>query len=137
MELHEFDIQMARLSSTFGKTAYPDERRKMIWREVSSLSSGAFSNIIERLISESRQAPLLPEIRELAAGYRVKQTKYAQNNGGYSCSICGGGGSLIARRKDDKSPWAFKCSCTAGRNDVRRFPPWQESFRETYEVTNA
>lgn len=62
-----FQQGMSRLSSTFGKQAYSVERTSLIWREMNTLPDGAWIKIVDELIGTHRQAPLLPEIRELAA----------------------------------------------------------------------
>jgi hypothetical protein len=63
MNMAEFDTQISRLKNTFGDRAYPDERLKLIWREVREFSSGWFEKLVDRLICDSRLPPLLPEFR--------------------------------------------------------------------------
>lgn len=64
MEMREFDSGMNRLCDVFGDKAYPDERKKIIWREVKDLSGKWFNQTIDKLIGDSRYAPLMTEFRE-------------------------------------------------------------------------
>lgn len=59
-----FQTQVNRLVSTYGETHYKIERIEIIWREVKDLSDSWFSKTIDKLIGESRFAPLMPEFRE-------------------------------------------------------------------------
>jgi hypothetical protein len=130
MTSQEFQIEMGRLVSTFGKQHYPEERVKLIWREVGNLTGNAFANMVEGLISECRQAPLIPEIREKAAKVRErawseqKKTADVISINKNLCAHCGGAGSFPARNKADRSAFAFKCNCSFGKNDMRPFPVW-------------
>src|SRR3954462_10986965 len=72
MNLQEFDSQVNRLRDTFGDRSYPDERVKIIWREVQSLGRAWFERTIDRLIGEFRKAPMLPDIRFLIAEERER-----------------------------------------------------------------
>jgi len=66
----EFQVQVGRLSETFGKNAYGSERIALIWKEVSLLSNETFIRIVDRFVGELRQAPLLPDFREAASKER-------------------------------------------------------------------
>lgn len=129
-----FQGQIQRLSNVFGG-AYKTERTQLIWNEMGNLPDDAFKRIVDRLISECRQAPLLPEFRDQAAVEREKIWSRQKAMGSVmsnlhefaKCSTCHGSGSVLVRRKDDHSPWAFKCGCPAGRNNPRNFPLYQPS----------
>lgn len=59
----QFAAQMARLSETFGKAAYGNERVRLIWKEVRDLPDPWFQKQVDDWIGGLRTAPLLPEIR--------------------------------------------------------------------------
>lgn len=59
---------------------YKPERLTVIWREVGSLSHEAFGRIVDRLIGESRFAPMLPEFREAASIEREKENSAAKKD---------------------------------------------------------
>lgn len=63
----EYQTQLNRLAATFGPAAYQGERMELIWQEVGTLPVEAFKRIVNTLIGECRNAPLLPEIRKEAA----------------------------------------------------------------------
>jgi hypothetical protein len=69
---HEFDQQVNRLKDCFGDRNYSDERMKVIWKEVGTLSSYWLSSVIDQFIGECRQAPLMPEFREQIAKERER-----------------------------------------------------------------
>jgi len=133
MTAEHFQSQIQRLSNVFGG-AYKTERTQLIWREMQNLPEDSFSRIVDRLIAECRQAPLLPEFREFAAAEREKLWAKRKSNVvnlpsrvSASCSTCKDTGTILARRKDDCTPWAFKCVCGVGRNNPRAFPEWLPS----------
>ena len=133
MTAEHFQAQIQRLSNVFGG-AYKTERTQLIWKEMGNLPEDSFSRIVDRLIAECRQAPLLPEFREFAASEREKLwTKRKANVVSFPlrenarCSTCHDTGTVLARRKDDFTPWAFKCVCGNGRNNPRAFHEWQPS----------
>ena len=70
MTREEFVKQMNRLASVFGANPYPEERRNLIWNEMNTLSVAAFTRMVSEMIGNQRQAPLLPEFRELAGRER-------------------------------------------------------------------
>lgn len=141
MNREDFVPQMNRLMTTFGKAHYPSERLDLIWKEVGSLESADFNRIVDYLISELRQAPLLPEIREQAARARErawnrqKKERFAPVVPIRSvCSRCYDSGVVLARLKTDRSAFAFKCSCSNGRADRRNYPVWTVSDEEMFEA---
>lgn len=72
MNPQHFKIQVTRLLNTFGKAAYPDERVNLMWRELSGLPDESWTRMVDTLIADHRFAPLMPEIRDLAAIEREK-----------------------------------------------------------------
>lgn len=75
MTQQEFQTQVMRLIETFGKQAYGTERVALIWREVRDFSGQWWSRAVDQFIGDCRQAPLLKEIRELAAMERERITQ--------------------------------------------------------------
>jgi Fe-S cluster biosynthesis and repair protein YggX len=86
---NEFQTQMNRMIETWGKPAYSTERCSLIWREVGHFSAEWWKAAVDRMIGEHRQAPLLPEIRKVAAeerervSYREKAKHTAEAEQGY------------------------------------------------------
>jgi hypothetical protein len=72
MKWEEFTRQMERLIANYGKTAYSDERIKLIWKEVNELDARRFETVVDRFIGEFRQPPLMHEFREELSHYREK-----------------------------------------------------------------
>lgn len=64
MNLNEFEKQMNRLTGTFGKAAYSEERVKLIWAAVRYSEPGWWASAVDELIGSSRTPPLMPEIRD-------------------------------------------------------------------------
>lgn len=58
MRLEEFNVQMNRLVSQFGKPNYGRERVALIWKSVSDFSAEWFSKTVDNLLGGSRYAPL-------------------------------------------------------------------------------
>jgi hypothetical protein len=72
----EFDTQMARLASTYGPRAYPDERKSILWKEFQSMAPKVFERIVDKLIGENSMPPMLPKFREAAAVAREKNAAF-------------------------------------------------------------
>lgn len=68
----QFQFQMNRLITQFGKSSYSTERIKLICREVRGLSALWFEKLVDQFIGECRHAPLLPEFREEIAKERER-----------------------------------------------------------------
>jgi hypothetical protein len=62
MKDHDFQRQIARIESQFGK--FGTERARLLWREVKEFSAEWMEQTIDRLLSESRQIPLPSDFRE-------------------------------------------------------------------------
>lgn len=71
MTQQHFQIQMNRLSRVFAN-AYNEERTKLLWRELESLSDQWFTRVVDKFIGECRYAPLMPEFREEASKERER-----------------------------------------------------------------
>lgn len=56
--------QFNRLASVFGANHYHEERRTLIWREVQSFDGEWLRRLVDELIANERQAPLMPQFRE-------------------------------------------------------------------------
>jgi len=136
MKAAEFETQIQRLVSTYGKAQYSEERVKIIWREVQSLSEADFSNIIEKMISECRQAPLIQEIKDYSAQAKIVQFNKKSNHtlsGQGGCSTCKGTGTVLVRRLDDLTPWAFRCDCEAAKLRNFKYPQWANAHKSAYK----
>lgn len=63
----EFDLQMNRITGTFGDgKIYGRERIAAIWRAVSDLTQSSFSRIVDNFIASARYAPLPKDFQEAA-----------------------------------------------------------------------
>src|SRR6185503_561753 len=107
-----------------------------------NLSVQSFQRIVNKLIGECRQAPMIQEFREAASPERERIHSERKKQNVYSftdrqlagCSNCHDSGSVLARHKVDKSPWAFKCVCSHGRNEVRNYPTWESGYLKEFEI---
>lgn len=69
---NEFSKQMVRLVNTYGKQAYPDERVKLLRRELGNMTGQEFELVVDQLISENDRPPMMPKIREAIAAVRER-----------------------------------------------------------------
>lgn len=112
-----FMRQVDRLTSTFGKNAYGEERVLLIWREIKDLSDNWAEATVDKLIGEHRYAPLLPEFREEISKererlWRVEKKQHAKEAKQFYSSyqaddiktICAG---IVKRVKGDMSDGDF------------------------------
>lgn len=143
MTPQHFQAEINRMASVFTPAAFAKERRDLIWKECGNLSDDVFTRIVNRLIGECRQAPLVPDFREAAAYERERiweaqkviplRTPEGEN---WRCGICRGSGAVLARRKGAPmaGPYAFKCGCSIGSRDMRALPRWDSNLLNAYEV---
>lgn len=139
----EFQTEINRLASVFGG-AYKTERAALIWHEMQNLSADSFKRIVDKLIGECRQAPMIQEFREAASPERERMHSIRKSQRAAemmskivayaSCSNCHDTGAVLARHKVDKSPWAFRCGCSHGRNEPRNYPKWESGYLKDFEV---
>jgi hypothetical protein len=67
----EFDVQMNRVTQTFGEgKVYNRERLALIWKAVNDLSAPSFSRIVDNFIASARYAPLPKDFQESAYAER-------------------------------------------------------------------
>lgn len=184
MTQQEFQTQATRLINCFGKIAFNEERLRLVWLDVQFLDAEWFTAVVDRMIGECRQAPLLPEFRaEIAKErerlWRLENEKHAKeaarfmrgsfpaedirticqgiirringdlDDNGFTalqkalknsttgagfgeCGLCRDSGLVMPTNRESGTTFAFRCSCTKGRNDPRRFPIWSPAMREEY-----
>lgn len=138
----EFAAQMTRLVANFGKSAYSDERARLIWRAVEPLSAAWWTKTVDDFIAYARQAPLMDQIRERVAeereriwGAHKKQApKLWEPPRDARCFACKDSGVVMAREKEGEvGVYVFKCGCSAGEADRRAYPKWGYEWEERFE----
>lgn len=147
MTPQHFQTQMNRLAETFSTAAYKRERTQLIWQEVQDMPEKAFTQLVSRMIAESRQAPLVADFTEAARNERRKQheARKALRVIGpedlaprASCGVCKDTGTVLARAKDrtelGHGLWAFKCDCSAGKYDPRAYPAWLDHLNHMERI---
>lgn len=72
MTFGHFQSQMTRLSRTFGKFAFPEERASLLWREVQWFDDSWFTYVIDGVIGNCRHAPLLSDFSEAISKERER-----------------------------------------------------------------
>lgn len=85
MQFTEFNNQMNRLISTFGKNAYGDERLQLIWREVKDHSYPWFIDAIDDFIGNHRLPPLMSDFSNKIADererlWRIEKRQHAEES---------------------------------------------------------
>lgn len=131
MNQNEFNTQMNRLVSQFGKAAYGVERTTLIWREVRDLPPEWFAGVVDEFLGSSRQAPLIPEFRDVAASERERMRGREQQerlaevwNLNPRCDYCRDNGVYVCVRTDGGAGfYGFRCHCERGSSDPRRAIP--------------
>lgn len=77
----DFQLQMGRLERQFGK--FGTERATLLWREVKEFSELWLAKVIDGLIGDCRQTPLVSDFREEIARererlYRIEKAQHAR-----------------------------------------------------------
>lgn len=63
MTFAEFESEMRRLTSQFGKPAYGEERTRLFFEAVQHLSHAWWAKTVDKFIGEFARPPLMPELR--------------------------------------------------------------------------
>ena len=72
MNQSEFQFQITRIMNTFGKTAFTEERVKLIWSSVKELDDDWFLKTCDHFLATMRQAPLPNDFFESAGKERER-----------------------------------------------------------------
>lgn len=143
MTHEEFQREMDRLVDQWPR-AYSGSRMEVIAREVADQTAAWWKRTVDRFLGERKDAPLLPEIRDVVARDRerswtsqksVPWKEFIANP--FSCSRCGGSGVIRARligHEPGLYTYAFSCECEYGRKDRRGFPSWERADHSAFEI---
>lgn len=143
MNRNDFMLQMDRLMKVYGDKSYPDERTKIIWREMQGLMTYEFQDIVSELIASSATAPMITKFREAKMDLRLRNA--AGYDSGFKawldaqphCYYCAKSGAVTAIRQSDGTLWAFRCGCSVGQKKYPNFPLWTEMHDSAFERNRA
>lgn len=128
MDRERFQTQINRLGSRWPK-AHPPEFITLLWREVKELPDAWLVRTVDELIGSCRQAPLMPDFRELAVvekerqWSREKHEPQAAWNPNPRCRFCSDNGVYVCTSTLRDGLWAFRCHCERGERDERKAIP--------------
>lgn len=115
MTLYQFGMEVDRLKQAFGEKFYNPARTGLLFSIIKDVDAEFFSRWVDRMLIDSRHAPMGPEFREMYdkwCAIKRKQTNPDER----LCKVCGDDGQLLAIKKDDESKWAFLCPfCDAAK----------------------
>ncbi len=121
----QFQLQIDRLSDTFGDKHFPEQRVLMIWEVVEGLDYGSVIALTDGFIRASKFAPLPSDFSEAAKDFKRSSRRYAlgeiQPQEIARCLDCGDSGFVRLTRKDGAAAWAkwatgsAPCHCGRGR----------------------
>lgn len=77
MTMPEFDIQMARIRSAFGKTHLGNEQIKLIWKYTCDLKEEQMIGICDNFISKFHKCPLPADF--LDAGHEARKKEFKED----------------------------------------------------------
>lgn len=73
----EFQREMNRLEETFGSRAFPKARVELIWNATSDMDGVWFKRLVDKMIGDLRQPPMVSDFRD--AAYRERQSRFSQD----------------------------------------------------------
>lgn len=82
MERKTFQVQMERMQGTWGAQHYREERAALLWRAFQGVSDGAFTAAVDRLIANSRAAPMLQDIEKAVQQAQLEETQQRNRDAG-------------------------------------------------------
>lgn len=112
MKLEEFNLQMARLRIKFGVKVYDQETTELIWKGLSRLPDGVFTDAVDLAIGELRpnQAPMLPELSAFVQRAVERRPRPSITN--RACTECGSDGLGYVLFRDNLNGGQFVAVCT-------------------------
>ncbi len=121
----QFQLQIDRLTDTFGGNKFPDQRSAMIWDDVSDLPYETVIAIVDTFIRNSKFAPLPGDFSEAVKACGIQIKRYAlgetQPREIARCHDCMDSGFIRLTRNETFEPWAkwesgsAPCHCHRGK----------------------
>jgi hypothetical protein len=125
-----FQSQMTRLVATFGKSHYSDERIRVFWKAVKDERGEWWADCVDHWIGHERQAPLMQQVQEALSREREKRSSQESREHSvttwspvWACNYCMDRGVYLARKNGMAALWGFRCHCSKGESDPRKFIP--------------
>lgn len=109
MDQYEFDSGITKLVNSYGEKFYSNERKIIIWNKLSSISGFLWRRMVDELLVNSRQPPLLKEF-EIWLDENKSLEKKPDRIG--DCRKCNGFGSLLIEKNGYQ--YGYRCPCPAG-----------------------
>jgi hypothetical protein len=134
MDRRHFDLQLKRLSDSFGFKVYGDERANLFWREMNQPSNEWMTRTVELFIKYQSKPPLMEEFDREIVKEREKiwnlQKKDSwvlpESVGQYLCSDCMNSGrvqlDLNGKLLQFGIGATYLCHCDYGARRPENFP---------------
>lgn len=127
MNKSEFFGIMGIITSQFGEKNYGPSRLEIIYNAVSGLDGEEFKSICNRLVGNSRYAPLLDDFVSFAKPILANKPKQKSN-----CFQCNGTGLVSKYHIESNVNYAFACSCSEG-NSFSAYNKWQYAQKNLFQ----
>lgn len=121
----QFQLQIDRLTDTFGDKAFPDQRVSMIWESAQEHLYPTVIAVVDQFIRNSKSAPLPGDFAEALSASKSEKRKYAlgelRPKEICQCMDCADSGLIRLTRKESFEEWAkwssgsAPCHCFRGR----------------------
>ena len=115
MTIGDFSKQIERLRDVYGPKTYSAERIVVLHAALKNTSEQDFEQAVTSLIADSRQAPMLNELKAAveAARHARPMRMVVNNTAASNCRRCGGDGYL---RIENERGYEIlhRCNCEAG-----------------------
>lgn len=140
--------QLRRLRSMYGEKAFPDERVRLLAKELSPLTDEQLGGVVDDIIANLNHAPTLKDFVKYAEGllkknYDEREKAFereieARRNSGKSCWYCDDVGTVSAIDKTNRhaSTFAFGCpapDCIAREFKAKNATRWSESWESRFQ----
>lgn len=116
----EFSSQFERLKEKFGPNSYSREDMKKVWFSCVEWSIEEFSRRVNELL-QWETTPTLDAFTKKPSPKVVRK-------------FCCDGGIVMARHKETKAEYAFRCTCMFGQTKDQSIGVWRE--QKDFERTN-
>lgn len=131
----QFNIQIGRLMSVFGKKNFQSEARlAMIWDAVRGLEPHQFLSIVDHIIANCRNAPLPNDFREAAKGLkRYDQEHTLSPISKPPCLLCLDCGAVLVRHLEGSNEEFFmKCDCGSEQSAFWDLPIYGSKYQKYF-----
>lgn len=131
-KFRDFERQVERLEVCFQKNFYVNERKDLIWKNLSKISDDDLVYVFDHAISNFRYAPTPQEFSDIKRSLGIRDVVSVESRKIEACGFCENDGRIYATSDNGITEKVFKCFCSNSDGYSSSYSKWQ--FRDRSKV---